>query len=54
MRERLDGLQGAHAPYEPPTLDISRWSDEVRTDVIVESDGSEWTGWYSIGDDEEA
>ena len=41
--------------YMLPSMEVVRFTlgDEVRTDVIVESDGSKWTDWYSLGNPED-
>lgn len=39
--------------YTAPSMVVDRFDGEVRTDVIVESDGSTWTGWYGLGNPED-
>ena len=47
---KLDGTRA----YALPKMDIVRLmlDNEVRTDIIVESDGSKWTDWYDLGNPE--
>lgn len=39
-------------PYVSPSFELFVYDFDVRTAVIVESDGSRFTDWYSVGEDE--
>lgn len=41
-------MTGARGAYDAPAMDVRRAGDDVRTDVIVDSDGIPWTDWYSL------